>query len=190
MRLSHCSLTGWFVTAMLLHGSAGVSWADDATTQAIRDAMVENLVAADAEDMPRLLATMSREMPNRELFIRETKQEWAVADTYTRLVEIEVLKHSNAPHANTRLPYATVRVVQTMLKSDRKPGSEDPSEWSRRMLLDQKHPTVEYETLWKREGGQWRMVAGLTEPRPVHAQTKEYRLVAENAEPVCTEWAL
>jgi hypothetical protein len=54
-----------------------------------------------------------------------------------------------------------------MLKSDRKPGSAEPSEWSRRMLLDQKHPTVEYETLWNREGGKWRMVAGLTAPRPV-----------------------
>jgi hypothetical protein len=141
--------------------------AEDGVTQAIREVMVENLVAADSEDMPRLLATMSREMPNRDLFIRETKQEWAVADTYTRLVDLEVLKHSDAPHANTRLPYATVRVVQTMLKSDRKPGSAEPSEWSRRMLLDQKHPTVEYETLWKREGGKWRMVAGLTAPRPV-----------------------
>lgn len=141
--------------------------ADDATTEAIREVMVENLAATDAEDMPRLLATMSREMPNRELFIKETTKEWAAADTYTRLVDLEVLRHSDAPHANTRLPYATVRVVQTMLKSERKPGSAEPSEWSRRMLLDQKHPTVEYETLWKREGGSWRMVAGLTQPRPV-----------------------
>ena len=147
--------------------------ADDATTEAIREVMVENLAAADAEDMPRLLATMSREMPNRELFIRETTKEWAVADTYTRLVDLEVLRQSDAPHANTRLPYATVCVVQAMLKSDRKPGSVEPSEWSRRMLLDQKHPTVKYETLWKREGGKWRMVAGLTEPRPVDAETKE-----------------
>lgn len=147
-------------------GSSVVRGEDDIAA-GIREVMVENLAAADAEDMPRLLRTMSREMPNRELFIRETKQEWAVADTYTRLVDVEVLRQSNAPHANTRLPYATVRVVQTMLKSERKPGSPEPSEWSRRMLLDQKHPTVEYETLWKREGGKWRLVAGLTEPRPL-----------------------
>lgn len=155
------------VLAVLLGMTSYVLRADDATTRAIREVMVENLAAADAEDMPRLLATMSREMPNRELFIQETKKEWAVADTYTRLVDLEVLRHSDAPHANTRLPYATVRVVQTMLKSERKPGIAEPSDWSRRMLLDQKHPTVEYETLWKREGGKWRMVAGLTEPRPV-----------------------
>jgi len=141
--------------------------ADDATIEAIRDVMVENLAAADAEDMPRLLATMSREMPNRELFIRETRTEWAVADTYTRLIDLEVLRHSDAPHAITRPPYATVRVVQKMLKSERKPGAPEPSEFSRRMLLDQRHPTVEYETLWKREGGKWRMVACLTDPRPV-----------------------
>jgi hypothetical protein len=173
MRSIPCSRTGWLVATVLLYPATESVWAEDATTRAIRDVMVENLAAADAEDMPKLLATMSREMPNRDLFIRETRQEWAVADTYTRLVDLEVLRQSNAPHANTRPPYATVRVVQTMLKSDRKPGSAEPSEWSRRMLLDQKHPTVEYETLWKREGGKWRMVAVLTVPRPVDAQPKQ-----------------
>lgn len=167
MRVVGLRAIGHAALFLILESSAAAVLAEDATTRAIREVMVENLAAADAEDMPRLLATMSREMPNRELFIRETTQEWAAADTYTRLVELEVLRHSTAPHANTRLPYATVRVVQTMLKSERKPGSTEPSEWSRRMLLDQKHPTVAYETLWKREGGKWRMVAGLTPPQPV-----------------------
>jgi hypothetical protein len=159
--LAHCVLVALLTLfpVMLL--------ADDAVTEAIRDVMVENLAAADAEDMARLLATMSREMPNRELFIQETRTEWAVADTYTRLVDLEVLRHSDAPHAITRPPYATVRVVQKMLKSERTPGAPEPSEFSRLMLLDQRHPTVEYETLWKREGGKWRMVACLTDPRPI-----------------------
>jgi hypothetical protein len=59
--------------------------------------MEENLAASDAEDMPRLLKTMSREMPNRELFIAETLKEWDAADTSTHLIEIQVLKHSDAP---------------------------------------------------------------------------------------------
>lgn len=139
--------------------------AEDDAARAIRLVMEENLAACDAEDMDRLLMTMSKEMPNRELFIRETKKEWKLADTYTRLEEIEVLKHSRAPRANTRLPYATVRVVQTMYKSERQPDDPGPTEWSRRMLLDQEHATVEFQTLWKREAGKWRLVAALTEPK-------------------------
>ena len=149
------------------------SLAEDDVAQAIRLVMEENLAASDAEDMERLLRTMSQEMPNRELFIRETEKEWALADTYTRLEEIEVLKQSRAPRSNTRLPYATVRVVQTMLKSEREPGVQAPSEWSRRMLLDQEHATVAFLTLWKREAGKWRIVAGLTEPRPVRKPEKK-----------------
>lgn len=38
--------------------------AEDATTRAIRMVMEENLAASDAEDMPRLMKTMSRETPN------------------------------------------------------------------------------------------------------------------------------
>ena len=85
-------------TARLL---GGVSWStartEDATTHAIRLVMEENLAASDAEDMPRLLKTMSREMPNRELFIEETLKEWAAADTSTHVLEVEVLKHSDTP---------------------------------------------------------------------------------------------
>jgi hypothetical protein len=139
--------------------------AEDAVTRAIRVVMEENLAASDAEDMPRLLKTMSREMPNRDLFIAETLKEWDAADTSTHLIEIEVLKHSDAPNARTRLPYATVRIVQEMTKSLRAPGSDEASEITRRFGLDQESPVVEFETLWKREGGKWRLVAGITEPK-------------------------
>lgn len=98
------------------------SLAEDDVAQAIRLVMEENLAASDAEDMPRLLKTMSREMPNRELFIEETLKEWAAADTSTHVLEVEVLKHSDAPNARTRLPYATVRIVQEMTKSRRARG--------------------------------------------------------------------
>jgi hypothetical protein len=104
--------------------------AEDAITRAIRVVMEENLAASDAKDMPRLLKTMSREMPNRELFITETMKEWAAADTSTHLLEIEVLKHSDAPNARTRLPYATVRIVQEMRKSARDPAGEEASDLS------------------------------------------------------------
>lgn len=129
--------------------------AEDATTRAIRKVMEENLAASDAEDLPRLMKTMSRESPNPERFIRETLKEWAAADTSTHLVELEVLKRITSPYARIRLPYATVRFVQEMTKSERAPGGEEPSKLSRMFGLDQEYQVVEFETLWKREGGGW-----------------------------------
>jgi hypothetical protein len=164
----HCFFRLAVLLAIAVIGTvlAPLADAEDAITRAIRLVMEENLAASDAEDMPRLLKTMSREMPNRELFIAETMKEWDAADTSTHLLEIEVLKHSDAPNARTRLPYATVRIVQEMTKSLRVPGSAEASEITRRFGLDQESPVVEFETLWKREGGNWRLVAGVTEPKP------------------------
>lgn len=70
---------------------------EDAISRAIRLVTEENLAASDAEDMPRLLKTMSREMPTRELLIAETLKKWAAADTSTHVLEVEVLKHSDTP---------------------------------------------------------------------------------------------
>jgi hypothetical protein len=141
--------------------------AEDSTTRAIRLAMEENLAAANEEDLPRLLKTMSQEMPNRDLFIAETKKEWAATDTYSRLKSLEVLKHSDAPRAITRLPYATVRIVQTTVQVGNRKSEALPTEIAKRMALAPDDRPVEYEILWKKEGGKWRMVAGLTEPKPV-----------------------
>ena len=146
--------------------SAAVSGYGGEPTAAIRAVMEENLAACNEENLPRLLATMSREMPNRELFIEETQKEWAATDSYARLVDLQVLRQSSAPRANTRLPYATVRIVQTTVTGARK-GDEPPSEFARKMVLAQDAPTVEFETLWKKEGGKWRLVANLTAPSPV-----------------------
>ncbi|MFM7075200.1 MAG: hypothetical protein ACKO3G_03935 [Planctomycetaceae bacterium] len=88
-------------------------------TRAIRPVMEANCIASDAEDLPWLGETMGREMPNREVFIEETVKEWAAADTSTHDLAVEVLKHSDAPNARTRLPYATVQIVQEMTKSRR-----------------------------------------------------------------------
>ena len=57
-----------------------------------------------------------------------------------------------------------------MTKSLRAPGSDEASEITRRFGLDQESPVVEFETLWKREGGKWRLVAGITEPKAFHLE--------------------
>ena len=173
MRLSQSTsvLSVVAVMAVFLTPAHRAAFAVDSATRAIRVVMEENLAACNEEDMPRLLKTMSQEMPNRELFIAETKKEWAASDSYARLAEIEVLKHSIAPRAITQLPSATARVVQTTVPvGERRPG-EEPSEFAKKMLLSQDAPTVEYETLWKKEGGKWRLVANLTEPQPATGRT-------------------
>ena len=128
-------LAALLAVAVIGTAIARCAHAEGAITRAIRLVMEENLAASDAEDMPRLLKTMSREMPNRELFIAETLKEWAAADTLTHVLEVEVLKHSDAPNARTRLPYATVRIIQE-IGSARDPAGEEASDLSRQFGLD------------------------------------------------------
>ncbi len=45
---------------------------EDATTKAIRKVMEDNYAASDAEHLPRLTRTMSRETPNPERYVRKT----------------------------------------------------------------------------------------------------------------------
>lgn len=45
---------------------------EDATTKAILNVMEDNYAASDAEHLPRLTKTMSRETPNPERFVKET----------------------------------------------------------------------------------------------------------------------
>lgn len=69
---------------------------EDATTKAIRKVMEDNYAASDAEHLPRLTKTMSRETPNPERFVNETIEEWVAADTSTRLVDNGVLDRETA----------------------------------------------------------------------------------------------
>lgn len=128
----------------LLVQGPGAAMAEHSMTRAIRAVMEENLSACNEEDLPSLLKTMSQEMPNRHLFIAETRKEWEVSDSYSRLEDIEVLKHSNAPRAITRPPYATVRGVQTTVQAGDRKSDEPPSEWPSawRWPLETRRPSM------------------------------------------------
>ena len=58
--------------------------------------MEDNYAASDAEHLPRLTKTISRETPNPERFVNETIEEWVAADTSTRLVDNGVLDRETA----------------------------------------------------------------------------------------------
>jgi hypothetical protein len=149
----------------------------EAIRKGIEANLQANFHACNQEDLSALLATMSVEMPQRELFIETVQQEWAAEDTYNRLVDVQVLKHSDAPHANTRFPYATVLVTQETLRStpENKQAFQDCREGDCRnedlahlfAISPKSGSKVRYQTLFKKERGKWKGVANLTEPEPV-----------------------
>lgn len=134
----------------------------DSTQEQLEQVMEENFAACNEENLPRLLETMSVEMPQRELFIRQTKEEWEVSDLYYRLEGVQIVKQNK-----WRPPYVVATVRQTIAGNE---GEVEDVALSDSMNLNTVEPTTESEILFKRESGQWKVVAGLNEPRPVHNQ--------------------
>ena len=99
--------------------------ADTATQGDIEQVMQENFDASNHEDLPRLLATMSAEMPNKNMFIIQCKKEWAFSDSYYRLDNVQIVKQSK-----WRPPYVVATVRQTITQSDKlndKPVGDKPA---------------------------------------------------------------
>lgn len=153
----------------------------EAVRQGIWANMEANFRACNEENLQKLLATVSRELPQRELFIETIRAEWEAEDTYTRLVDVELLAHSDAPNANTRFPYATALITQETLR----PSSENiqafeqckngrcrDKDLAHLFAISPNHNTVRYQALFKKEGGKWKGVANLTEPEPVGPQAE------------------
>ncbi len=146
------------------------------TKQGIVENMQANCVACNEENMDKLLACMSEEMPNREMFVETTLDAWREIDTYSRLDDVKILKHSDAPHANCQYPYATALVTQTIIKVENgqssvfkqceKGGCFD-RELAHQMNIDPKFETARTQMLFKHEDGEWKLIAGLTDPEPV-----------------------
>lgn len=133
--------------------------AEDSTTRQIRAVMQENFEASNREDLNGLLATMSEEMPQRDLFIQQCKREWEASDLYYRLDDVKIVRQNR-----WRPPYAVATVRQTITGNE---GQARDQKLSDIMSLNTDLPSTEHELLFKREHGKWKLVAGLTEPRPV-----------------------
>lgn len=123
----------------------------------------ENLAAMTAHDLQRTLATMSREMPQKDLFVKQSEKEWEKAGMHYRLDALEVVKRDDWPP-----PYAVARVTLTIRDpTPDAPGDKlPPDELSHVMLLRTKVPTTCSEWLFKRESDGWKIVANLTPPEP------------------------
>lgn len=156
-----------------------------AVEKGIRANLEENFRASNAEDLPRLLRSMSREMPQKQLFVAACKKEWAAANMYHRLIDVKVLKHSDAEHARCDYPYAValvtqqsvvvsqqnIRAMRESCPDGRCPMDKD-DELAHIFGLKPKWETVQLQMLFKHENGKWKLVAGLTAPEPVAEDTE------------------
>jgi hypothetical protein len=124
----------------------------------------EYLAAMTSHDLGRTLATMSREMPQKDLFTSQCEKEWARTGMHYRLNALEVVEKPDWPP-----PYAVARVTMTIRDpTPGAPGEDLPcDELSHVMHLRTKEPTTRSEWLFKREPGGWKIVAHLTPTEPV-----------------------
>ena len=155
--------------ALLLFFLFSATACADTTTKAITKLMEENCAAATAEDLPRVLATMSSEMPQRELFIEQCKREWAETDSYHRIENVKVVR--------TRGAYAIAIITQTVMTQKQAEDSDadnaPDAELTHAMSLHTDVPTTQVPMLFKREKGRWKLVAGLTPPQPVSKESPD-----------------
>lgn len=137
---------------------------EDATTRQLRAVLEENMAACTEEDLSRLMKTMSKEMPNRELFMEQCKKEWAEHNIYYRLIDVKIVKQSE-----WKPPYVVATVTEEQREYNPEDGKEETpaDDLSHAMSIRTKTPVTQSEYLFKREGGKWKIVAGLSEERPV-----------------------
>lgn len=173
------------VYAVLVSRTYGAE-TQEATETAIRANMEQNMIACNEENMDKLLKLMSKEMPNRQRFIMTVDQFWSVSDTYNRVEDVEVLKNTAAPYGNTRYPYATAKIRQTTyyireaedslaVRRNCADGQCDEADMRHLMAVAPRNETVEFEALFKHEGGQWKLVANVSEPVPPGSPPKYTR---------------
>lgn len=129
-----------------------------ATPDDIRSVLDENFAAYNAEDLPRMMNTLSPTLPGRDEFAKQAKTFFEDADAYISVRDFEILE--------IRPPYATARVVQATVtgKTDQNPTADAVFYRENSQLLPSEEQ-VEYVQAFKREGGKWRLWLVMTQPR-------------------------
>ena len=86
------------------------------TLEGIVANMQENMAVCTDENLPKLLACMSDEMPNRQLFVQTVSKNGRRLTPIIDSTTSKYLEHSNAPHARTEFPYAVAMITQTVTR--------------------------------------------------------------------------
>jgi hypothetical protein len=151
---------GLFVTACF--SAPPVAEAD-----ATRAVLEENFQAANAEDLKRLMATISAAAPSRTRFAKESQDLFDRTDVYVRLDEFHFIDVDKAGE------YAAARVVQTTLPKDEADRQKGNVYYANRSALLPEAETVEYTQLFKKERGQWKVYKINSYVRPVQRDTND-----------------
>jgi hypothetical protein len=136
----------------------------------VRQGLLANFDACNREDLPDLMATISRQAPNRREFEQQAKALFESTDVYVGLAEFEILE--------LRPPFASARVVQITLPADaedRTKGNPREVFFRDRSGLLPKWEACEYTQTFRKENGKWKTHLITTEPRPVEANVQEER---------------
>ncbi len=153
-----------------------VSPSSDEILQGIEKSVRAQFEACNEENMDKLLAVVSQDVPSRQMLMTAVDSAWSVDDAFMVLKSVEVLHDSDAPGAEFEYPYSTVRITQTVLElrvnDDRTPvflrkcrkGDRKPEEIASQLGILRGVETSSAEVLYKHEDGVWKLVNGLTAP--------------------------
>jgi hypothetical protein len=135
----------------------------------IRPVIEENFAAVNAEDIDRLMATHTSYCPDREEFIRETKQAFKDFDVYVRLVDLRWGGAGNASSVYKSGHRCSVIVTQQTLPANLEDG--DYTSYRGNSALLPESELVYYTLHCHMEKGEWKihMING-----HVNATTWEY----------------
>ena len=146
----------WLLLAAVLFGGMRMLRADEADN--IRAALDENFAAYNAEDVPRMMKSLSPTLPDRAEFAQQAGKLFADTDAYISVKDFEILE--------VRPPFATARVVQaTMPAQDTPEPTADEAYYRENSKLLPSEEEVEYVQAFKKEGGKWRLWLVMTQPR-------------------------
>lgn len=138
----------------------------------IRAVLEQNFATTSAEDLPGLMGTLDRQLPQRDEFEREAKQVFADTDLYLRVQEFELLA--------VKGPWAAARVVQLTLpadEDDREVGTDQQLFYRRHSMLLPEYDLVEYTQTFHKSGGKWRLWLVTTQPQQARGATQGVTMV-------------
>lgn len=121
-------------------------------------ALQANFNACNDEDVEALMDTCSVDMPNREVFRRESEILFREKDLHYSLEDFRVTRNDG--------DYAEAWVVQSTYADDRRSDTER-REWFRNgTTLLPREERVEYMVSFKKDGRLWKCLATISEPVP------------------------
>jgi hypothetical protein len=122
----------------------------------MRSILEKNFDACNREDHVALMETCSLDMPDREGFKKESIKLWKEKDIYYRLVKFKV----DSVEGNI----ATATVVQLSQTKDRSSNDDEEAFFRNGTTLLTKDECVIYQVAFKKENGNWKCLATISEP--------------------------